>query len=84
MDGGMAGSGADHPRKLQADGKFKIDKEKNEARESAIVRNLLKGEKVVVVLDNAHDLGDKVQRNFEHVRVVVMRRKASPDYYIKE
>lgn len=48
---------------VRADGTVVFDKKADEARENAIVRNLLKSDGVaVIVLGGAHDLADNLKR----------------------
>lgn len=63
---------------IQPDGKIVFKKKTNEAREDAIVRNLLKGDGVVViVLGGDHDLSDNLKRLAKNVKY---KRVAVPKY----
>lgn len=63
---------------IQPDGKIVFNKKTNEAREDAIVRNLLKGNGVVViVLGGDHDLSDNLKRLSKNVKY---KRVAVPKY----
>ncbi|MEQ9009518.1 MAG: hypothetical protein RLP12_16680 [Ekhidna sp.] len=54
---------------VRSDGKVKFDMKANERREDAIVRNLLKGSRVVVItLGKDHDLHDNIRRLSPKVR----------------
>ncbi|QDT94150.1 hypothetical protein [Gimesia algae] len=60
---------------VQADGSVVIDKKADEAREDAIVKNLMKADGVVVIiLGGGHDLSDNIKRaesNCKYERVAV-------------
>lgn len=57
-------------RPLRPDGKLKLDAKLNNAREDAIVKNVLTGGPVsVLILGGAHDLSDNVPDGCQYIRV---------------
>ena len=59
---------------MQADGRIVFDEKSNEAREDAIVRNLMKTPRgtAVLVLGGAHDLSDNVPAGVKLIVLTVM------------
>lgn len=61
---------ADAARPIGEDGKVKLDPKLNDAREDAIVKNVVGGGPVsVLILGGAHDLSDNVPKGCQYIRV---------------